>query len=222
MRFGFPLISIGCCVLAQTDCLGGVTYEQQFRVTEASTMISGGERFQAFDFGPFDVDYIHPAGEYNLAQHSRLDPEQISFTGSVMGGPGPRSGGTWFQHSSISVVDIYFTVDVPTPFDAMIAASGSQIWSMDSLLQADPPGLGSPLFTGQGNFSGLLSPGRWRFRAAINATGHTAFDPDSGAEFPVPGLGEIEAILSLPSPGAAALAILALCAANRWRRVAAR
>jgi hypothetical protein len=204
---------------AQGACLASVTYifEDRTRSVYAyeRTGMGSWEWIWAPDLGPFDVDFTSTVAEFSFAQHSRLDPTAITFDGAVMGGAGGHSGGYWSMITSWSRIDVLFEVDVATPFDVMVSATGDGNWLLESSLRTD---LGDvEIFGGSGVANGILQPGLYRFQANIEATGLWWLDPDSGWEMSAPSHGNIHAVLNIPAPMAAPVVGLMMLAGRRRR-----
>ncbi|MBL8747492.1 MAG: hypothetical protein JNK58_14195 [Phycisphaerae bacterium] len=203
-------------LLLQASSQAAVTYVSQYRAVEAHERLATYDWVWAPDFDPFSAHITGIAADFFLGHDSRLDPTEVRFTGEVRGVGGSHTGGTWNMITSQTVVDVEFDLDVATPFDAAISATGTNLWNLESRLETSPAGV--PIFSGQGVFTGMLDPGRYRFLAVLDATGLHGFDPDSGAEFALPSTAQIDATLRLPSPGGAVVSTLVLLGMSRRRR----
>lgn len=220
MRRRSSMAMVAGVLCAHGTCLAGVTYfyEDFNREVEASQVGIMTDTYDwrwATDLLPFSVDVNGTAAEYRMMQQSRLDPTAISFQGEVMGGSGPRIGGWWHRASSLSTINILFEVDVATPYDVMVSASGQGDWSLESWLVSVPGDV--QLFSGAGVGSGVLAPGQYRFHASIWATGLSWFDPDSGFEMQAPSNASISAVLNIPAPMAAPVLGFMVLAGRRRR-----
>lgn len=210
------LIAFVLALCAHVPCIAAVTYVSQWRDVEASDPNAGYDWVWATDFAPFSAHIIGSGADFRLDHESRIDPTRITFDGSARGAGGSRSGGFWFQVLARSQIDIEFTVDEPTPFNALITASGSANWSLDAFLESSPAG--TTYFSGAGAFDGVLQPGSYRYFVRVRGQGTLAFDPDSGAELSIPGIGNVQAVLNIPGSPTAALLLSGLlpqCARRR-------
>lgn len=217
MQVDIPFITLTSLALVTGSASAAVTYTAQSRGVESGSLFGSYAHDVAPDFGPYLVQLSSPQA-YDLYQDSRLDPTEILMSGYAAATGRDRAGGSWFSWTSSSSIYIEFSLDVATPFAATIGAGGMNTWSMTAEL--DPYAVGGPVFSGQGNFSGILAPGIHIFTARIEATTLTIpIDGVPSIGWPaVESSGFINARLSLPSPGAAPCLIAGVGLASRRRR----